>query len=126
VRGGMLAVSGDRWHDVGVPKISTDEQQRFTGGLRQRVGKTIAEIQLGRMSAAFAEIPISLSSKPGLTFRDRLDAQACHSEQVIKAAAGDGIAAAMYDDGTRLFEIQAEHLRGNRQNRPLLPDSLCI
>ena len=36
-------------------KTSADEQQRFTGGLCERVGKAIAEIQLCRMSAAFTE-----------------------------------------------------------------------
>jgi hypothetical protein len=33
--------------------------------------KAIAEIQLSRMSAAFAEIPISVSGKPSLIFGDR-------------------------------------------------------
>ena len=49
------------------------------------------------MSAAFTEIPISVPSKPGLNFGDRFDADACRSEQVIKAAAGDWITAAIDD-----------------------------
>jgi hypothetical protein len=80
-----------------MPKISADEQQRFTGGLCERVGKAIAEIQLCRMSAAFAEIPISVPGKPGLNFGNRFDADAGRSEQVIKAAAGDWITTAIDD-----------------------------
>ena len=49
------------------------EQQQFTGGLCERVGKAIAEIQLGRMSAAFTEIPVSVPGEPGLNFGDRFD-----------------------------------------------------
>jgi hypothetical protein len=36
--------SCDRRQDVRVPKISTFEQQRFTGDLCKRVGEAIAEI----------------------------------------------------------------------------------
>ncbi len=78
-------------------KISAYEQQRFTGGLGERVGKAIAKIQLCRMSAAFTEIPISVPGQPGLNFADRFDVDAGRFEQVIKAAAGDWITAAVDD-----------------------------
>ena len=86
-----------RRHDVSVLKISAYEQQRFTGGFCEGVSKAIAEIQFCRMSAAFTEIPISVPGEPGLTFADRFDEDSCLSEQVIKAAAGDWITAAIDD-----------------------------
>jgi hypothetical protein len=44
------ALSGRR-SDVGVHDIVAFEQQRFTCELCERIGKAIAEIQLGRMAA---------------------------------------------------------------------------
>ena len=49
------------------------------------------------MSAAFAEIPVSVPGQPGLNFGDRFDDDVSRSEQVIKAAAGDWITAAIDD-----------------------------
>jgi hypothetical protein len=42
-----------------VYEIVAFEQQRLTCELGERIGKAIAEIQLGRMAAAFAEIAIA-------------------------------------------------------------------
>ena len=53
-----LALSARR-PDVGVRELVAFEQQRFTCGLCKRIGKAIAEIQLGGMTAAFAEISIA-------------------------------------------------------------------
>jgi hypothetical protein len=81
-----------------VPKITADEQQRFPAALGERVGKAVAEIQPGRMFAAFTEILISVPGEPSLNFGHRCDVDAGRFEQVIKAAAGDWVTAAIDDD----------------------------
>lgn len=87
----------DRRHDVCVPKIRTFEQQRFAADFCKRIGEAIAEIQLCRMSAAFAEISICVPGEPCLNFGDRLDEDLCLFEKVIEAPACDGITAAIDD-----------------------------
>src|SRR5262249_43956665 len=75
-----------------------------------RIGKAIAEIQLCRMAAAFAEIAISLSRNSRLRFSDRLDNHLRLFDQVIEAPAGNGIAACV-DDERGFDEIGAETRR---------------
>jgi len=58
----------DSRSDVGVREIVAFEQQRFTCELCKRIGKAMAEVQLGRMAAAFAEIAIGVPCDSSLEF----------------------------------------------------------
>src|SRR5215469_1918566 len=92
-----IALSGRR-SDVGVREIVAFEQQRFTCELGERRGKAIAEIQLGRMAAAFAEIAIGLPCNSSLGFGYGLNDDLRLFDQVVEPPAGDGVTARVYDD----------------------------
>jgi hypothetical protein len=81
-----------------VREIVTFEQQRFTCELCKRIGKAIAEIQLGRMAAAFAEIAIGLPCNSSLGFGHGLNDDLRLFDQVVEPAAGHGVTARVYDD----------------------------
>ena len=66
-----LPMSVPRRSDVGVREIVAYKQQRFTCELCERVRKAIAEIELGRMAAAFAEIAIGIPCNSSLEFGHR-------------------------------------------------------
>jgi hypothetical protein len=51
-----------------VCEIVAVKQQRFTCELGERMGKAIAETQLGRMAAAFAEIAVGVPCGSSLGF----------------------------------------------------------
>ena len=88
----------DRRSDVGVREIVPFKQQRFTCELCERVGKAIAEVQLGGMAAAFAEIAIGLACNSSLGFGYGLNDDLRLFDQVVEAPAGDGVTARVYDD----------------------------
>jgi hypothetical protein len=88
----------DSRSDVGVREIVAFEQQRFTCELRERIGKAIAEIQLGRMAAAFTEITIGLTCNSSLGFGYGLNDDLRLFDQVVESPAGDGVTARVYDD----------------------------
>jgi hypothetical protein len=71
-------------NDVCVREITVSEQQRFTSFSRKRIGKTVAEIQLGWMPAAFPEISVGVSRNLRLNFRNGLNGDACFSNEIIK------------------------------------------
>jgi hypothetical protein len=81
-----------------VREIVTFEQQRFTCELCKRIGKAIAEIQLGRMAAAFAEIAIGLPCNSSLGFGHRFNNDLRLFDEVIEASAGDRVTACVYED----------------------------
>ena len=80
-------------NDIRACKITTFEQQRFTSFFRKRIGKAVAEIELGRMSTAFPEIPVGVSRNLRLNFRHGFNGDACFSNEIIKPPRGYGIAA---------------------------------
>ena len=79
-------------------EIVTFKQQRFTCELCERIGKAIAEIQLGRMAAAFTEITIGLTCNSSLGFGYGLNDDLRLFDQVVEPPAGDGVTARVYDD----------------------------
>ena len=91
------ALSGRR-SNVGVGEIVAFKQQRFTCELCERIGKAIAEIQPGRMAAAFAEIAIGLPCNSSLGFGYGLNDDLRLFDQVVEPPAGDGVTARVYDD----------------------------
>ena len=92
-----FGINGCRF-DVGVCEMVAFEQQRFSCELGERIGKAIAEIQLGRMATGFAEIAIGVPCNSSLRFGHGLNADLRLFDQVVEAPAGDGITARVYDD----------------------------
>src|SRR5690348_8036239 len=74
--------------DVGVRKIVALEQERLAHRLGEGVGETIAEIQLSRVRAAFAEIAIGCAGDIRMFPGDRLDCDPRRGDRVVEAAAG--------------------------------------
>jgi hypothetical protein len=66
-----------RRFDVGV------REKRFACELWERIGQAIAEIQFGRMTAAFAEIAIGLPCNSSLGFRHGFNSDLRLFDQVI-------------------------------------------
>jgi hypothetical protein len=95
-----------------VREIVTFEQQRFTCELCKRIGKAIAEIQLGRMAAAFAEIAIGLPCNSSLGFGHRFNNDLRLFDEVIEASAGDRVTACVYED-RGFHEISGGHTAGS-------------
>jgi hypothetical protein len=87
-----------RRSDVGVREIVAYEQQRFTCELCERVRKAIAEIELGRMAAAFAEIAIGIPCNSSLEFGHRLNDDLRLFDQVVEPPTGHGVTARVNDD----------------------------
>ena len=54
-------------------EVVTLEEQRLSDGLGKGVSETVAEVQPGRMSTAFAEIAVGLPRNLRLPFRNRLN-----------------------------------------------------
>jgi hypothetical protein len=76
-------------------KSSPLKRQRLTGSFCKRIGKAVAEIQFGRMSAAFTEITISLARKSRLSLGDRFNKDPCFCDKIVEAPAGNRIAASI-------------------------------
>lgn len=68
------------------------EEQRLTGRPCERVGKTIAKIQFGGMSATFSEIAIRLTCNSRVNFCHGLNDDLCLLDEIIEPTASDGIA----------------------------------
>ncbi len=83
-------------------KIITFKQQRFAGSLGESISEAIAKIQLSRMPAAFAEIPVGLARDTRLSFCDRLDNDTSLGDEFIEPAAGNRVPAPI--DNNRRFE----------------------
>ncbi len=86
------------------------EEQRFAGGPRQSVGEAITEIEPRRVSAALAEIPIGFTRDPRLSLGHRFDDKLRLPQQILKASAGNGIAACL-DKGRGSTKLAAEMRR---------------
>ena len=84
---------------VGLSKINSFEQQGLTGHFGQCIGEAIAKIELCRMTASFAEIPIGFPCNPRLGFRNRLDDEASFPDEIVETPAGDRVAATVNDHG---------------------------
>jgi len=84
--------------DIGVVEIAALEQQRLNFGLRKGVGETIAEVQLCRVAASFAEIAVGFTRGPGLRLRNRLNQKFGLSNQIVESATGDWIATCVNND----------------------------
>jgi len=59
-------------NDVGLTEVVAFEEQGFTRGFRQRIRKTIAKIQAGRMTA-FAIVGKRFAREQGMFDSDWLD-----------------------------------------------------
>ena len=73
--------------NIRLAEIVPFEEQRFACRLGESVGETVAEVQLRRVPATFAEVAIGLPRDSGLRFRHWLDYQVGRPQQVVKAAA---------------------------------------
>ena len=69
-------------------EIDPFEKQRFSRRYRKCIRETVAEIQLGRMPAALAEITICFTRKSHLSF----------PEEVVETPAGDRLPTPVNDD----------------------------
>ena len=83
-------------------KIITFKQQWFAGSLGKSISEAIPKIQLSRMPATFAEIPIGFACDFRLSFGDRLDNDACLGNEFIEPAARNWVPAPI--DNNRRFE----------------------
>ena len=79
-------------------EIITLEQQRLARGPRKGVGKATPEIQPRWMPAASTEIPVGFARDPCLGFGNWLDDKLGFFDEIVKAAAGDRIAASVNND----------------------------
>ena len=99
LRLGRSSKCGD---DVSVNEIIALEEQRLTGRSCERVGKTIAKIQLSGMSAAFSKITIGIARNSRLNLGHWLNDYLCFLDKIVKTPAGDGIPASV--DNERGFD----------------------
>ena len=74
----------------------------MTGRSCERVGKTIAKIQLSGMSAAFSKITIGLACNSRLDLGHWLNDYLCFLDKIVKTPAGDRIPASV--DNERGFD----------------------
>jgi hypothetical protein len=84
--------------DVRVGEVITFEEQRFTHDLGECVGEAIPEVQLRRMSTAFAKITVGITRNARLSFRYRFYNHIGLSHEVIEAATCHRISAPIDDD----------------------------
>ena len=96
--GGVISSVASRVN-VGMAKIISLEQERFALLFRQRISEAIPKIK-ARTMPAFAEIAIRLAGNFCLPVGHCLDDNLRFAEEVIEAAAGDGIAAAIDHNGS--------------------------
>src|SRR5574341_704361 len=105
--------SRKRLFHVRVDEIPTLEEQRLSCNLCERVGEAVAEIQFRRVSTASAEITVVVTRDPRLRLGDRVNGNLCFLQQIVNAAAGNGIAAAI-DDPCSLHETDRRHPSATR------------
>jgi hypothetical protein len=77
-----------RTPDVGVLEVVALVEQRFITVDRERVCKTVAKIETGRMASAPSEIPICSAGDAGLGFRDVGELDLARYEIPVKLFAG--------------------------------------
>ena len=70
-------------------------EQRLPGVERQRIGKAIAEIQSGDVTASLPEVCVSLTSQPRLVFGHRLDDEFPYRKQLVETSTDDRITLAI-------------------------------
>ncbi len=90
------------------PEIVPFIQQFLPTQRRQRISKTVPEIQPRRMSAPLAEIPIRLTRRPRLSLRDRLNRNPRLAQKLVQPSTGHRVARTI-DHGRRLYEINRRH-----------------
>src|SRR6266516_6775155 len=90
--------AGERRRDVGVAEVGSLEQKRFSGELCQGVREAVAEVQAGLVAAALPEVAVGVPGDTGLAVCHRFDAQFRGIDQLVEAAAGDGVTAGVDDD----------------------------
>jgi hypothetical protein len=81
-----------------VAEVVSLEQQCFSGGLRQGIREAVAEVEAGCVAAALPEIAIGVPGDTSLVMGHRFDTQLRDIDELIKAPAGDRIAARVDDD----------------------------
>ena len=86
---GALALSGRR-PDVGVRELVAFDSNGSPVDFAS-IGKAIAEIQLGGMTAAFAEISIGVACNSSLGFGHGLNDDVRLFDQIVEPPAGHGI-----------------------------------
>ena len=79
---------------IGVDEVRSFEEQLFAGRLREGVGEAVSEVQLCGVTAAFAEVAECLAGDPRLVLGDGFDRDLRDDEQLVDAAARDGIVGA--------------------------------
>jgi len=70
--------------NVGKGKVVAFEQQRFSGNLRQRIGKTVTEVQSGGMAVTFAVDSEGCKGGSSLLFGNRNDRKPQCDDEVFK------------------------------------------
>src|ERR1700688_516511 len=91
--------SGQHRRYIRCREVIALEEERLAGELGEGIGEAIAEVEPCRMAAAAAEVAVGLARDARLALAHRLDGECRHAEELVETAAGDGIAAAVYDDG---------------------------
>ena len=82
----MKSFALERGLKVGPQEIRALEQQGLTALYRQGVGHAVAEIQLGRVTAALAEVDKGLTGDPRLILREGDDLDVQHSYELVEIA----------------------------------------
>jgi hypothetical protein len=73
-------------------------EQRAAGHLGQRVGETVAEVQLRRVARAAAEVAVGGARDLRLLGGERLDDEAAPRDEVVEQPHRDGVPASVCDD----------------------------
>jgi hypothetical protein len=94
--------------NIGSCEIVAFAEQRFARGLRETVGEAIAAVELGRVSAALAEVAACGGCDFGLFIGYRYDFDFGVPDPLVGAAAEDG-GAGSFDDNGRLLVVCGRH-----------------
>lgn len=103
---GLLLFNGGS--EVCVPEIPSLEKEGFTHRLGQCVSETIPEIQLGRMPAPLAKIPVSLAGGQRLLCSDCLNRERSFAKEIVEPPARHWVPASI-DYSRRLYVIHCRY-----------------
>ena len=92
-----------------MPEVVAFPEQWLPCVERQRVGKTIAEVQAGTMAASLSEVCVGPAGQTGLVLGHGLDNKLRFRKQLVEASADDWISLGVQYYSA--LEIAAESLR---------------
>src|ERR1035441_2409677 len=94
-----FSLEGHRRPQIRMPEIVALPQHRLPLLARQRIGEAVAEVQPGRVAAAFAKVAVGLPGNLRLRGRHRLDDDPGVFYDLVEAGAQPGISVPIGHDG---------------------------